>query len=245
MAIGVGTALLGSSIISGLGGLIGGKTQADAAKQAAANQMAQFEATREDLSPYRDGGQRGLDAYMSELGFGESGYNAPSQPDFSYSSVADGFQESPGYGYAMDQMQRAVQNSASARGNLHSGATQLELMRHANGLASQDFNNYMSMNRQGMMDNYNVRQQRLSRLESLAGMGAQAATQTGQFGANATSNAGNMQMQGAGAMAGGIAAGANAATGYVNNMMNYGLMQQALNPGAKPSGAFSNVFAGA
>lgn len=216
-----------SAGIGAAGSILGARTQANAANRAADMQMAQYEQTREDLSPYREAGGQGLDAYMRELGFTESGYNAPDLPDLSYDAVSEGFRDSPGYQYALEQGQQAIQNSASARGNLHSGNTQLELLRHAMGMADQNFGQYYQMNRQGIMDNHNLRQQQLSRLEGLSNMGAQAATQTGQFGANAATNAGNMMMQGAAATAGGIAGVANSLNAGLGHMQNTSLIQAA------------------
>lgn len=248
--------------------------QADASDRASQRVLDQYNQTRDDLSVYRDVGKRGIESYMRESNVPQEVYAPIDVPDFSLQAQSEGFEESPGYQYMLDQGQKAIQNSASARGNLHSGETQLELMRHAQGLANQDYWNYVNANSQGNMTNYNLneaanqnrynsrlasRQDRLSRLETLANMGGQAAMQTGQFGANAANqagqfgvnsatNSGNMMMQGAQAQAGGIAGAANAfnkgLTGAGNSIMDYQLMNMALgkNNSGQGGGLFSGLF---
>lgn len=51
------------------------------------------------------------------------------------------FQNSPAMKYQMEQMQRAVEHSAAARGGLLGGNTLTELQRNAAGIASQDYQN--------------------------------------------------------------------------------------------------------
>lgn len=230
MPIGLVTAGIGAAA-SLAGGAMQARATENATDAATGLQREMYDRTEQRLQPWTDAGGEGLGAYMNELGFTESGYNAPDLPDMSYDAMAEGFQESPGYQYALEQGQQAIQNSAAARGNLHSGNTQLELLRHAMGVADQGFNNYYNMNRQGVMDNHNMRQQQLSRLESLTNSGAQAATQQGQFGANMATNVGSMMMQGgmasSGAMAGGIAGAANSVNAGLNSAMNQSLLQAA------------------
>lgn len=51
------------------------------------------------------------------------------------------YQNSPAMKYQMEQMQRAVEHSAAARGGLLGGNTLTELQRNAAGIASQDYQN--------------------------------------------------------------------------------------------------------
>lgn len=55
-----------------------------------------------------------------------------------------GFRASPGYQWAYDQGQRAVNNAFAARGGLNSGARVKAAMTYGQGLADQDFNSYLN-----------------------------------------------------------------------------------------------------
>lgn len=87
-------------------------------------------------------------------------------------SVNDGnysaFEQSPDYQFALDQSMRANDRSAAARGSLYSGGADADRMQLASGLASQNLQNY------------------LGRMQQQAGMGQQAATSLGSFGAQMT-----------------------------------------------------------
>lgn len=134
------------------------KAQVDAYGRAIDVQEKQYDQTRQDLSPYRDGGLQGLSAYMDSLGLnGRSGNQR--------SLMA--FQEGPGYQFQMNQGVQARDRSAAARGGLMSGGQLKALTEFGQGLANQEYGNYQGQ------------------LQGLAGMGQNAAAQTGQFGANA------------------------------------------------------------
>jgi hypothetical protein len=53
-----------------------------------------------------------------------------------------GFENSPAYKYALDQMIKGSDRSAAARGGLYSGGHQLDLAQSMNGIASQNAMNY-------------------------------------------------------------------------------------------------------
>lgn len=218
-------AFIASALISGGASLLGGFMQKKSNDRAADMQMEMFEKTRKDLKPYMDAGGQALDPWLGELGIGPDGYN-PKTYDYSMDALSAGFENSPGYQYQMDEMMRAVQNSAAARGNLGSGATLKALQRNAQGLAAQDYWNYYNSNRQSVMDTQNSDQTRINNLQNLAGMGLGAASQSGQFGANAASNAGNFMTQGAAAMASGVTGAANAYQNMVGNQAYFNYMTQ-------------------
>ncbi len=124
---------------------------------------------------------------QSQQGGGEAG------PDYS------AFYKSPGYQFRQDEGIRAIDRSASARGQLMSGGTLRELQRYGQGLASSEFGNYAN------------------RLASMAGLGQSAAFNSGQLGATAggqvgasAANIGQSIMSGGQAQAAGIVGGNNA-----------------------------------
>jgi len=156
-----------------------GAQQAAAQQAAAANkdaakaQMEMFRQTRKDLAPYRQAGTTGLTRYQDLL-YGKpikdaagnvAGYE---KPDYSL------FTESPGYQFRVDEGQRALERSAAAKGSLQSGATLKALTKYGQGVAGQQYDQY------------------LNRLQGLAQSGQNAATQTGSFGQAAAGQYGNM-----------------------------------------------------
>lgn len=89
------------------------------------------------------------------------------------------FMETPGYQFRMDEGIRALDRSAAARGRLGSGGYGRDLTTFAQGIASDEFNNYAN------------------RLAGLAGMGQNAAAQTGTLGVQTGGNIANTLMAGA------------------------------------------------
>lgn len=84
-------------------------------------------------------------------------------------STADpyaGFKASPGYLFRLQEGQKAIERSAAARGGLYSGATMKAVDANAQGVASDEFSNYVA------------------RLQSLAGVGQSATGSTAAAGQN-------------------------------------------------------------
>lgn len=109
--------------------IIGSDIQSNAAEKGtkkgiAAQQQAQAQ-SRQDLEPWRQSGQQ-ANMRLDQLMAGD------------YS----GFENSPDYLYAREQMQKAVERGAAARGSLYSGGTNVDLARELGGLASQNLGNY-------------------------------------------------------------------------------------------------------
>ena len=90
---------------------------------------------------------------------------APSQGGFDVSKL-------PGYQFQMDQGLNSIQNSAAARGGALSGNAMVGLQSYGQGLASTQFQNYMSQ------------------LAGIANMGQAAASNTANQGASLMSGAG-------------------------------------------------------
>lgn len=106
------------------------------------------------------------------------------------------FFNSPDYQFAMQQGLQALDNSASAKGNLLSGAQQIGVTNYAQGLASQQYNSFMSklaaQASQGQQAGTALANTAVGQGSSLAGIAAQqgnvaAAGTTG--GANALTSA--------------------------------------------------------
>lgn len=203
VAIG-GAALLGAgaSIYSGNKAA---SAQTKAANQASQLQKDQYAQTRADLSPYRDAGGAALGQYQGLLGM--RGKDAQS-------AAMSGYTESPFLSQLINRTVGAVDASKAARGGLFSGGTAQAIGDRTGQLYLGDYSNY------------------LSRVGGLADTGQSAATQTGQFGANAAAG----QAQNA------IAAGNAKAGNYINtgNAISGLLNQGAQAYGAYQGGAFKS-----
>ena len=203
----IATAIIGSAILGAGASIYSGNKAASAQKKAAQQsadiQRQQYEQTRADLAPYRDMGQSAMQPYAGALGLmGPEGYQKALQ----------GYTQSPFLARMVQDTTNAVDASRAARGGLFSGATAQEIGDRTGQLYLGDFNNY------------------LSRLGGLVDTGAGAATQTGQFGANAATGQANAYQ----------AAGNARAQGYINmgNSINNALSQGAQMYGAYKGGWF-------
>lgn len=205
--MGIATAIIGSAVLGAGASIASGnkaaKAQQRAAQQSADIQRQQYEQTRADLAPYRDMGESAMKPYAGALGLmGPEGYQR----------ALDGYTQSPFLARMVQDTTNAVDASRAARGGLFSGATAQEIGDRTGQLYLGDFNNY------------------LSRLGGLVDTGAGAATQTGQFGANAATGQANAYQ----------AAGNARAQGYINmgNSINNALSQGAQMYGAYKGGWF-------
>lgn len=111
-----------------------------------------------------------------------------------------GFQATPGYQFQMDQGTAAVNALAGARGGLNSGRTMQDLTTFGQGLANQEYNNY------------------LNRLTGMSGSGQAAAGAQANAATNAAAGVSNALSGIGNAQAAGAIGQANAWTGALNNL---------------------------
>jgi hypothetical protein len=176
--------------IQGIGALYGAYSARNAANTAAQGgtnalnlQAQMYNSGRADLAPWRQAGQQVLGSMVPQ--------------------VANGFQQSPGYQFQLDEAMRVNGNRLAGMGLTNSGQAQRESMRIAQGLAAQDYNNYWN------------------RAAGIAGVGQASAGQGAGLGAQYGQTAGNV-MQGVGsAYASGQTQAANALMGGANNLAAY------------------------
>ena len=184
----VATAVIGSAVIGGAAQMYSANkaagVQQDNANKVAGIQQAQYQQTREDLSPYRAVGQDAsgrMTTRLSEL----------TEP---ISVNPDDFLNSDYYKFLEKEGNRAVTNSSAARGLASSGAALKGAAAFAKGLNSQEWKSNFEMQRANKTDAY-------SRLKGLIDVGAGAATGTGVLGEKAAYNAGTALTGGANAEA--------------------------------------------
>jgi hypothetical protein len=198
VAAGIGAAAsVGGGLIASSGAKKAAKAQTKAAESAAAQQERMFLRQEELQRPFREGGLTAQAELMKLLGLGGD-TTAPGYGSMTKQFGMDQFQQDPGYAFRQSEGMKALERSASARGNLLSGSTMKGIQRFGQDLASQEYQN--AFNR------YQVeRAARLNPLQSLMGSGQSAANVM-------TSAAGNL---GQGLAGSELAAGQARASGYV------------------------------
>ncbi len=208
-----------------LGGALGGKGAAKAAKtQAAAyqkgleQQQAQYNTTRSDLSPFREAGSQALGSVGDLLGLNGGGIQ---------DSAISALKASPLFTSQYDTGVDTILQNQAATGGLRGGNTQNSLAQFGSGLLSD------------------VIQRQLGNLGGLVTTGAGAAGQLGQLGqqnANATSS---LLAQQGGANALGAAAPYGAAQGTINQLGALfgrgGGLSGLFSGGAPPLGVSSSI----
>lgn len=214
MAIGTTAALLGAAAIGTVGSIGAGAMAAGAANDAAQVQAQStdkaiefqkeaFDTTRKDNLPWLNVGKQAMWQYGQELGlnldpadFGE---------DFKPAENT-GFQNSPGYQFQVQEGEKGVINNLAALGMKNSGAALKELTKFRMGLADQSRQNY------------------LTRLSGMAGMGQGQVNSQNALTMSNASNVGNMLMESGKQQASGIVgagnAWGNALGGATNNIGN-------------------------
>lgn len=134
-----------------------------------------------------------------------------------------GFQATPGYQFRRQQGIDAIDASAAARGGLMSGRTLQDLTTFGDGIASQEYGNYMQ------------------RLAGLTDMGMGAAGMQATAGNNAAAGVGNALANIGNAQAAGAVGRGNAMAGMFNNLAgSFGYMRQP--SGQQGGGGFGGFF---
>jgi hypothetical protein len=176
-------------------------TQAAASDRAAQLQNEQYQQTRTDQMPFL---QAGVGA-LNQLAPLASNYKP-----FDYNAMT----ADPGYAFRLSEGQRALDQSAAARGGLISGNALKAATQYGQQMGSQEYTN--AFNR------YQAeRAAQLNPLQSLAGLGQSAATTLGSTGATSAANVGNLITGGAAANAAGQVGQANAITSGLGTYLNY------------------------
>lgn len=200
--IGTGAAILGASAIGAGASLYGSskasKAQAQAAQQALAFQQQVHRQNQQNIEPFINAGRSALPSLLDLYGIGSSG-KAPFQ------TAMDNFRVSPDYEFALGEGMKALDRSAASRGNLLGGNQLREITKFGQGLATQNWGNYINRLSSG--------------LQSTASLGQNAATGAGALAANQAGQIGNTMMGIGQAQASGYVGGANAINSGLNNLM--------------------------
>lgn len=215
--LGVGLSLLGMKEQSKAAKSVAG-AQVAAGDRAAQAQLEMFYQSREDMTPWRVAGEQGLE-----------GLENITQQYFDVLADPSQYVQSPGYNFLMEQGVGALARGASAAGKLDSGQYSKDLMQFGQGLASQDYGNYLNRLLAGG-----------NQFANIAGLGQSTAVAGGQMGQQTGANLGNIYQGQGNALAAGAINQANVRTGLYSNIANIGsnalnqyMMYQGMSGGAR------------
>lgn len=204
----VATAVIGSAVIGGAATAYGANKAAEAQTAAAdkASQIAQqqYQQTRSDLSPYRDIGSLGASQLTSRL----SELTSPISID------PNQLENSDYYKFASTQGQKAVTNSAAARGLGSSGAALKGAAAFAKGLATDTYKTAFDMANTNQTNAYN-------RLKGLVDTGQNAAAQTGSAGTSAANTSASAAIGAGNAQGAAAVSTGNALSNAASNIGGY------------------------
>ena len=203
----IAVAVIGGSLIGAVGSNMAAGTQADAQNKASDTQLGMFNTINGQQQPFR---QAGVDATskLSDM-LGTSGKTDAQ----GYGSLASNFtpadfqaNKDPGYDFQLKQGESAVRNADTPTAGALSGGTLKDLMGFNQGMASTGYNNAFNRFQQ---QNNNI----FSRLSGIAGMGQNAAANTGTAGTQLGIGAGQAQAGAGASLAGGIVGATNSLGG--------------------------------
>lgn len=208
----VATAIIGASAVGAAATAYSAnkasESQQNAANTAANTSMSMYNTTRGDLSPYRDLGKTGSDQLTQQLPW------LTSQADITSQINDPNSVPGKAYAFTSTQGQKAVQNSAAARGLGVSGAALKGAASFATGLADNTYTNLFNMDQTQKGNVYN-------RLKGLVDTGENASAQTGSAGTSAANTSASAQIAGGNAAAAGYNATGSAVNNFANNVAGY------------------------
>ena len=163
-------------------------TQADANRYAADIQYKMFQEQQALQKPWLKAGENALAKLTSGINTGQFGKVTP----FSFTAQEFAKQQDPGYAFRLAEGNRALNQTAAARGGLISGNALKAAQRYGQEMGSQEFQN--AYNR--ALTGYNANQQAVvnayNQLAGVSGTGQTTAQQIGAAGQNYAANVGNL-----------------------------------------------------
>jgi hypothetical protein len=197
-----------SAAVGGISSILGGRSQAKAAKSAAA---AQTKATKATIAQQ----ERALERQIGlQEPFRQTGVSA--LPEYETASAytpfsLNAFNADPGYQFRMSESLKALERSAAARGILQSGGTLKDITRFGQDYASQEYQN-------AFLRYLEERRQKLQPLEYRIGLGQNAASNQGVNIGTTAQNVGNLTTSLGDIQSAGIMGRSNAFTNTLGNL---------------------------
>ena len=212
--------------ISAVGSLMAGSTQADGQQQAAQTQAGMFNTINGQEQPFMKAGVNATDTLSQLLGMSGTAGSKVGSTGLDQGSLNKSFtpadflaNKDPGYEFQMQQGDQAIRNAATPTAGALAGSTLKDMMTFNQGLASTGYQN--AFNRFQTQQN-NI----FGRLSGIAGMGQNAASNTGTAGTELGKGMGQAQAAAGGSLAGGIVGATNSIGKgmMLNNMFGNGGM---------------------
>ncbi|MDE3023838.1 MAG: hypothetical protein KGI54_18635 [Pseudomonadota bacterium] len=223
VAAAIAGATLGASVLGAGAAQSAANTQAGAQEQAAQIQAQMFNTITGQEQPFMQAGYGATTALNQLLGLAPGGAaglpNGYLTQTFNPSSITS----SPGYQFAQSQGLQQVLNADTPAVGALSGPALKDLTNFATGTAEQYYNNYFN---QQQTQQGNI----FSRLSALAGLGQNAASNTGTAGTQLGSGTAQAIAAAGGAQAGGTIGAANALSGGISSAANMYALNNILSP---------------
>lgn len=229
----ISAAIVGGAIVAGAGtqayfGNKSSKRAAKAAREAAYQMQLAKGRAIEYNKPYYQSGNLALSPLTGLLTGQQYDPSTGTTTNLSPEQRLALFQTSPGYQFRLDQATKNLQASQAARGGLLSGGAAKELTQYSQGIASDEYGNY------------------INNLFGLAGIGQQAATNMGNIEIGAGSQIAGYNQAAGLAQAQGYANQGSAIGGAFNQIAGIGGMALGRNMGSGAmGGAGSSNFSSA
>lgn len=239
-AVAVGT--IGGAVISSDASKSAANTQAAAQGNATAEQANMFNTITGNEQPFMNAGVTATNQLNSLTAPGGYLNNQTSTPfSFNPSSITS----SPGYQFSQTQGLQQTQNAIAPNVGALSGPALQALTNYATGNAEQYYNNYFNQAQSQYQTNFNAQQTQqnniFSRLSGIAGLGQNAASNTGTAGTSLGTGMGqSIAAQGASQAAGTIGSG-NALSAGVQGAGNAFALSSILNNNSTGSAPSNNL----
>lgn len=214
----IATAIIGSSVIGAVGSNMAAGKQAAGQEKAAQTQADMFKTINGQEQPFIQAGVHATDSLSQLMGTsgtpgGKVGNTGLDQGSLNKSFTPADFlaNKDPGYEFQMQQGEQAIRNAATPAAGALAGSTLKDMMTFNQGLASTGYQN--AFNRFQTQQN-NI----FGRLSGIAGMGQNAASNTGTAGTQLGIGMGQAQAAAGGSRAGGIVGATNSFTGAATSL---------------------------
>jgi hypothetical protein len=242
----VAAAVVGGAVVGGVitaeGAKSAANTQANAENQASSDQVQMFNTITGNEQPFMNAGVTATNQLNSLTAPGGYLNNQTSTPfSFNPSSITS----SPGYQFSQTQGLQQTQNAIAPNVGALSGPALQALTNYSTGNAEQYYNNYFNQAQSQYQTNFNAQQTQqqniFSRLSTIAGIGQNAASNTGTAGAALGTGAAQATAGAGAASAAGTVGAANALGGAASSAGNgFALSSILNNNSASASSAPSN-----
>jgi hypothetical protein len=130
--------------LSNIEGYFTGSNQRQAANDAARQLNDSKQETYGFLNPWAKAGGEALAPLTGLLTGNSYDYSTGQQAQLNPEQRQNLFSASPGYQFRLDQAMKAIQQSQAAKGNLLSGGALKELDQYSQGIAGDEYNNYLN-----------------------------------------------------------------------------------------------------